>query len=221
MRHATRRLPNTRPGGEVRSRVFAQRAKLALAKLCLLTLLAWSLAATMAPAATAPTTQAATDAKGDVRSTLDLTRVALSRAADGRLRASLTVASAWTGSDLLSDSATGGPGSLCLKAWTTTAPPDTTPDYLICTTANADGALRGSILKQRANKLPERTGGADVSRPTTRTVTLRFSQTAIGKPATLSVAAESTRPGCTRGSCIDLAPDAPKTLTLVLHKTTT
>ena len=62
-------------------------------------------------------------------------------------------------------------------------PPDTTPDYLICTTANADGALRGSILKQRANKLPERTGGADVSRPSARTVTLRFSQTAIGKPA--------------------------------------
>jgi hypothetical protein len=191
-----------------------------LTTLTLFTLLAWSLAATMAPAATAPTTQAATDAKGDVRSPLDLTRVAVSRAADGRLRASLTVASAWTGSDLLSDSG-GGPGSLCLKAWTTTVPPDTTPDYLICTTANADGALRGSILKQRANKLPERTGGADISRPSTRTVTLRFSQTAIGKPATLSVAAESTRPGCPRGSCIDLAPDAPKTLTLVLRKATT
>ena len=108
-----------------------------------------------------------------------------------------------------------------MKAWTTTVPPDTTPDYLICTTANADGALRGSILKQRANKLPERTGGADVSRPSTRTVTLRFSQTAIGKPATLYVAAETTRPGCPRGSCIDLAPDAPKTLKLVLRKATT
>ena len=102
-----------------------------------------------------------------------------------------------------------------------TAPPDTTPDYLICTTANADGALRGSVLKQRANKLPERTGGADVSRPSARTVTLRFSQTAIGKPATLYAAAESTRPGCPRGSCIDLAPDAPKTLKLVLRKATT
>jgi hypothetical protein len=190
-----------------------------LTTLGLFTLAAWSLAATMAPAATAPTTQAATDAKGDVRSPLDLTRVALSRAADGRLRASLTVATAWTGSDLLSDA--GPPGSLCVKAWTTTTPPDTTPDYLICTTANADGALRGSILKQRANKLPERTGGADISRPTTRTVTLRFSQTAIGRPATLFAAAESTRPGCTRGSCIDLAPDAPKTLALVLHKPTT
>ena len=209
-----------------------------LATLGLLTTAAWSVGATIAPAATAPetqaatdavtsvahaaaapTVQAATDAKGDVRSPLDLTRVAVSRAADGRLRASLTVATAWTGSDLQSES--GPPGSLCLKAWTTTAPPDTTPDYLICTTANADGALRGSILKQRANKLPERTGGADVSRPSSRTVTLRFSQTAVGKPATLYVAAESTRPGCPRGSCIDLAPDAPKTLKLVLRKATT
>jgi hypothetical protein len=190
-----------------------------LATLGLLTTTAWLVASTIAPAATAPDTQAATDPKGDVRSPLDLTRVAVSRAADGRLRASLTVAAAWAGSDL--QSASGPPGSLCLKAWTTTVPPDTTPDYLICTTANADGALRGSILKQRANKLPERTGGADVSRPTTRTVTLRFSQTAIGKPATLYVAAETTRPGCPRGSCIDLAPDAPKTLKLVLRKATT
>ena len=187
-----------------------------LVTLGMLTFAAWSMASTVVPAATAPDTQAVTDAKGDVRSPLDLTRVAVSRATDGRLRASLTVAAAWSGSDLLSE--TGPPGSLCLKAWTTVEPPDTTPDYLICTTANADGALRGSILKQRANKLPERTGGADVSRPSARTVTLRFSQTAIGKPATLYVAAESTRPGCPRGSCIDLAPDAPKTLKLVLRK---
>jgi hypothetical protein len=192
-----------------------------LVKLGLMTMAAWSVGSTIAPAATAPETQAATDAKGDVRSPLDLTRVAVSRAADGRLRASLTVASAWTGTDLLSESGVGGPGSFCVKAWTTTVPPDTTPDYLICTTANTDGALRGSILKQRANKLPERTGGADVSRPSVRTVTLRFSQTAIGKPASLYVAAESTRPGCPRGSCIDLAPNAPETLKLVLRKATT
>ncbi|HEV7494735.1 hypothetical protein [Baekduia sp.] len=199
-----------------------RRATRTLTTLGLLTMAAWSVGSTIAPAETAPDTQAATDPKGDVRSPLDLTRVALSRAADGRLRASLTVAAAWTGSDLQSNTTPPTPpGSLCLKAWTTTAPPDTTPDYLICTTANADGALRGSILKQRANKLPERTGGADVSRPSTRTVTLRFSQTAIGKPATLYVAAESTRPGCPRGSCIDLVPDAPKTLKLVLRKATT
>jgi hypothetical protein len=169
----------------------------------------------VALAATAPAPQTTTDVKGDVSSTLDLTRFVLARGSDGRLRASLTVVADWDGSDLLS--ATGPPGSLCVKAWTTTVPPDTTPDYLICATAQADGQLRGSVLKQRANKLPERTGGAVVSRPSARTVTLRFSQTAIGRPATLYVAAETTRAGCPRGSCIDLAPDAPKTLKLVLR----
>jgi len=34
------------------------------------------------------------------------------------------------------------------------------------------------------------------------------------------VAGETVRPGCPRGSCIDLAPDAPKTLKLVLRKAT-
>jgi hypothetical protein len=177
--------------------------------------LAGALSAAALAAAPAPAPQAATDAKGDVRSPLDLTRLSISRSSDGRLRASITLAQAWDGKALLADS--GPPGSVCLKAWTTTAPPDTTPDYLICTTSAADGTLRGSILKARANKLPERTGGADVTRPSDRTVTLRFSQTAIGQPATLYVAAESTRPGCTRGSCVDQVPDAPKTLSLKLR----
>jgi hypothetical protein len=175
-------------------------------------------ASSAAALAAAPKPQAATDAKGDVRSSLDLTRVSISRSSDGRLRASMTLAAAWDAEDLLAGS--GPPGSVCLKAWTTTAPPDTTPDYLVCATSDADGALRGSILKARANKLPERTGGADVTRPSDRTVTLRFSQTAIGKPATLYAAAEATRPGCIRGSCVDLAPDAPKTLTLKLRDAT-
>jgi hypothetical protein len=172
--------------------------------------------ATVALAAVTTKPQTAKDPRGDVRSPLDLTTVTVARGSDGRLRASLTLAAAWDGEDLLS--ATGPPGSACLKAWTTTVPPDTTPDYLICVTARTDGDLRGSILKARANKLPERTGGADVSRPSERTVTLRFSQSAIGRPATLYAAAETTRPGCPRGSCIDLAPDAPKTLTLKLRE---
>ena len=167
--------------------------------------------------AAAPKPQVQVDAKGDVNG-LDLTRFALARGADGRLRATLTLASAWEDSDLLSE--TGPPGSLCVKAWTTAAPPDVTPDYLICATAQADGDLRGSILKTRANKLPERTGAASLSRPSERTVTLRFSQTAIGRPATLYAQAETTRAGCPRGSCIDLAPDAPKTLKLKLRSAT-
>jgi hypothetical protein len=162
--------------------------------------------------------QVATDAKGDVADgSLDLTRVSLKTVAGGELQTSLTLASAWTGRDLLASS--GPPGSLCLKVWTSTAPPDTTPDWLICATADKTGALRGSILQERANKLPARTGGADVSQPSSRTVTLRFAPSAIGSPARLYAAAEATRPGCTRGSCIDLAPDAPKTLTYKLQET--
>jgi hypothetical protein len=166
-------------------------------------------------ATSAPKPQVATDAKGDARTTLDLTRISVARGPDGRLRASITLAAPWDGKALVAGS--GPPGSICLKAWTSTAPPDTTPDYLVCVTADADGTLRGSVLHERANKLPERTAGADVSRPTDRTVTLRFPQTAIGQPATLYVAGESTRPGCPRVTCIDTVPDAPKTLTLKLR----
>ncbi|WCB95565.1 hypothetical protein DSM104299_04314 [Baekduia alba] len=190
-----------------------RRATILLATLALLGVL--GVAAALAATAP-PKPQVATDAKGDVRSPLDIKRVSLSRSADGRLRASITLTDPWDAKDLLADS--GPPGSVCLKAWTTTAPPDTTPDYLACATADKDGELRGSILQERANKLPARTGSADVTRPSDATVTLRFSQTAIGKPATLYAAAETTRPGCPRGSCIDLAPDAPKTLTLKLQE---
>jgi hypothetical protein len=167
-----------------------------------------------ASAATAPKPVKSADPKGDVTSTLDLTRVSLTRGSDGRLRASVTLAAEWDGKALLAES--GPPGSICLKAWTTTAPPDTTPDYLACVTADAKGVLRGSVLHERANKLPERVAAADVSRPSARTVTMRFSQSALGSPAKLYVAAESTRPGCPRVSCIDTAPDAPKTLTFAL-----
>jgi hypothetical protein len=167
-----------------------------------------------ASAATAPQLVKSADPKGDVASTLDLTRVSLTRGSDGRLRASITLAADWDGKALLADA--GPPGSVCLKAWTTTAPPDTTPDYLVCVTADAKGVLRGSVLHERANKLPERVAAADVSRPSGRTVNLRFPQSAIGSPAKLFVAAESTRPGCSRVTCIDTAPDAPKTLTLTL-----
>jgi hypothetical protein len=168
-------------------------------------------------ATTTPRPQVATDARGDVGDgDLDLTRVSLKRTSDGRLQASLTLAADWTPRDLLASS--GPPGSLCLKAWTTTTPPDTTPDWLVCATADRTGALRGSILQVRANKLPARTGGADVSQPSARTVTLRFSQAALRSPDKLYVAAEATRPGCTRGSCIDLAPDAPKYLTFKLRE---
>jgi hypothetical protein len=163
--------------------------------------------------------QVATDPRGDVGDNdLDLTRVSLKRTSDGDLQASLTLAADWDGRDLLASS--GPPGSLCLKVWTKSTPPDTTPGWLVCATADRTGALRGSILQERANKLPARTGGADVTQPSDRTVTLRFAPSALGSPTKLYAAAEATRPGCTRGSCTDLAPDAPRYLTFKLGEST-
>ena len=57
-----------------------------------------------------------------------------------------------------------------------------------------------------------------MSRTSRRTVTLRFAQSAVGRPARIRFAGETTRPGCVRTSCIDTAPDAPRTATLVLRR---
>src|SRR5512144_1514922 len=100
-----------------------------------------SVAAAVALAASAPKPVVARDAKGAARTTLDLTRFSLARGSDGRLRASLTLAAAWEGSALVAKS--GPPGSVCAKLWTVSAPPDATPDYLVCATADAKGELRG------------------------------------------------------------------------------
>lgn len=167
--------------------------------------------------AAAPKPVVQKDPAGDVNGPLDLRQVTLARGTDGRLRVSLTLAGTWDADDLLSDS--GPPGSLCLKLWTASpANLDASPDYLVCVTAQSDGDLRGSILKERANQLPARTGAASVTRPSERTVTLRFSQTAIGRPATVELQAETTRAGCPRGSCIDRAPDGGAALVLKLRK---
>lgn len=156
------------------------------------------------------------DPAGDVRSKLDLTRLTLGRAADGRLVSVLTLATPWADGDLLADA--GPPGSLCLRLWTVSVPPDQPPDYLVCVTADKDGALRGSVLRERANALPQKVAAAAVSRRSERTITVRFSQTSIGRPAALQVAAEASRPNCLRVTCIDGAPDAPSVRRMELRK---
>jgi hypothetical protein len=185
----------------------------------LLTALATSglvLLAGVAAAATAPPSTA-TDPRDDTAGALDLSRGSLARSGDGRVRLNLTLAESWTGKDLLADGDGRPPGSLCGKLWTAGQPPAAPPDYLVCATADADGTLRGSILRVRANALPERSGRATVSRPSERSITLRFAQSAIGRPATLRAAGEATEPGCRRASCTDTVPDAPGVLTLVLR----
>src|SRR3954462_137587 len=81
----------------------------------------------------------------DTAGGLDLTRVQLGRAPDGRLRAALTLAAPWRMRDL--PAGDGPPGSLCLRMWTTTTEPGTFPDFLLCITADTRGRhLRGDVL---------------------------------------------------------------------------
>lgn len=158
------------------------------------------------------------DTKGDAAGeSLDLVRVSLARAKDGRLRASFGMAEAWTPADLIARS--GPPGSICLRIWTESDPPDQTPDRLVCITAEKGGRkLRASVLRERPNQLPERVATASVSRPSPRSVAVRFSQTAVGRPARIDFSAETTRAGCIRVSCIDTAPNAPRVGVLQLRK---
>ncbi|MBI5104201.1 MAG: hypothetical protein HZB46_04310 [Solirubrobacterales bacterium] len=126
------------------------------------------------------------------------------------------MAAAWESSALRAED--GPPGSVCVRVWTSSDPPDEPPDFLVCATADEGGQLRGSVLRERPNQLPERVAKAVVSRPSGRTVTLRFSQSSVGRPAAVDVSAETSRAGCPRVTCIDTAPDAPDTDRLRIRK---
>ena len=161
----------------------------------------------------------------DTSGGFDLTRVQLGRAADGRLRAALTLAAPWRMRDLPADD--GPPGSLCVRMWTAkpAAGADATkatgsfPDRLLCVTADARGRhLRGDVLAERGGTL-QRVATATLARSSDRTVVARFSQTAIGRPASVRFAGEATPPGCPRIECTDTAPNAPAVATLTLRST--
>jgi hypothetical protein len=146
---------------------------------------------------------------------LDITRVQLGRASDGRLRGAITLAAAWRVRDL--PALTGPPGSLCLRLWTRSEPPDTPADYLVCVTADDAGRhLRGSVLAQDGSDLRP-VARATLARSSARTVVLRFTQSSVGRPATIRFAAEGTKPGCAAPACVDTAPNAPATATLTLR----
>jgi hypothetical protein len=158
------------------------------------------------------------DDAGDVgKGGLDLARVSVGRGADGRIRASMTMRAAWTPRDLLA--ASGPPGTICLRAWLGGQPPGTSqPAYLVCATVGADNdRLKASVLHERAGQLPERGAAATATKPSARTVVLRFGQSAIGRPKVLRFAAETSPGGCQRLGCRDSAPDAPKAARLVLR----
>lgn len=148
------------------------------------------------------------DAKGDVTGPLDLQRASLKRGSDGRLRAVITLAAKVDPGGLLARS--GPPGSICLKVWTAPeADPKTMPpDRLVCVTARSKDKLRASVYRQTAPGPPTRVSAASVAlNESGRSFVVRISQSSLGRPRLIRFALESTRPGCGRVTCIDLAPD--------------
>jgi hypothetical protein len=155
---------------------------------------------------------------GDVRGPLDVVRVALGPTGEGRLRAEITTAQPWDTEDLRAAS---GAGSVCLRLFTRRSPDAEPPDYLVCATPAATGdGLVGRVLRDRANGLPRTVAEATITRPTTRSIFLRFPTRAVGNPARVRFAAETVTRGSGCGSlrgCVDAAPDAPSTARLRLR----
>jgi hypothetical protein len=159
------------------------------------------------------------DRQSDVRGPLDIVRVALERGVDGRLRGEVTMREEWGAGELRA--ASGRTGSICLVLHTVRDPTSEPPDWLVCASPPATGEeLVGRVLRDRANGLPRRVAAATITRPTTRTLYLRFGQSAIDRPAQVRFRAEAvSRPrSCPRPlGCRDTAPDAPETATLTLR----
>jgi hypothetical protein len=172
--------------------------------------------AAAAPAAETPSPVVVKDAKDATAGAPDLTRAQIGLASDRRVRFALTLAVPWQPKDLIAGE--GPPGSLCVRLWTVTKPGTTPPDYLVCATTRVDGeTMRGTVFKTAAGEQMTRAGVAIVGRTSDRTMTLRFSQTVVGRPKTIDFIAEATKPGCMRVSCVDTAPEAPKTATFRLR----
>ncbi|HZO36879.1 MAG TPA: hypothetical protein VFB41_08385 [Solirubrobacteraceae bacterium] len=151
------------------------------------------------------------DAKGDVPGALDVAAVRFGLGEDQRLRAIVTMAAPWESKALLAGDDR-VPGSVCLRLYTKADPAAAAPDYLVCATVAADGAsMRGEVLRERGHTLPKLIGKATVTRPTQRSITIRFARSAIGSPKSLRFGVEATKPGCSSATCVDSVPDAPKT----------
>jgi hypothetical protein len=161
------------------------------------------------------------DSATDGRGALDIVRVAMSRRVDGRLRGEVTMEKGWSTADLRSS--TGPSGSICITLYTAREPGTDPADWLVCATPPKEGEeLRGRVLRDRANGLPRQVAAATVTRPTARTIYLRFAQSAIGRPASVRFAAEAVTRArrCPQPvGCRDTAPDAPTTGNLTLRST--
>jgi len=181
---------------------------------------ATALAAVVASAALAAPSKTIvlTDARDDVSGALDLTRVSLQRASDGRLRAALSFADKLTPKALLASS--GPPGSACVRIWTAPEadPASMRPNRLACVTAQSDDEFRGGVYEVTGAALPKRVASASVKLTASGTsLIVRFTQSSLGRPERLRFAVESTRPGCERPACIDTVPSGGRARTFRLR----
>ena len=167
---------------------------------------------------------ASPDQRGDVPAGLDIVRMELARNADGRLRAEVTMAEPWDTADLRGPAGSTGLASVCMRLYDTRDPTAEPPDWLVCATpARSGDGLVGKVLRDRVDGPPKAVGEARVTRPTARTIYLRFSQTAVRRPATLRFSAEvvTQREKCPKTTgCRDTAPDAPASIRLRLRSAT-
>jgi len=142
----------------------------------------------------------------------DLVRTSLGAASGARLRATASFAADLDPADLRARE--GPPGSACLRLWVTSSPPNMAADFLVCVTAKDSKSLRATVLREDLDGQPDRVAEATVSRRGKRVLVIGFSQAAIGSPKRLRFATEATEAGCARQTCVDVAPDAPRTVSL-------
>jgi hypothetical protein len=184
-----------------------------------LLVLALLAAAPLAFAADRPSASAR-EVAGDVDGGLDLVRVALALGGDGRLRGELTMSAAWDAA-VLRGSGSGPPAAACLRIYTKRDPSSDLADYLVCATPAREGERYvARVLRERRNAPPKTVADATASRPTARTLYLRFARTAVTNPDGLRFAGEVTVPGPNCSSslgCRDAVPNAPKTVRLLLR----
>jgi hypothetical protein len=155
------------------------------------------------------------EAAGDAPSP-DMVRGELGRSSDGKLRAAITFAGAVSPKSLLSK--TKSEGSICVRIYTAATPGLIPPDYLVCAAPDSKGkTFHGSVLAERVNALPRRVAKATVTRASQKSLVLKFSQSSVGKPATIEFSFEAARPGCDTADCADTLPNSPDAAKLVLR----
>ena len=168
-----------------------------------------------------PRSVSAIDAAGDVKGRLDLRGVELARLkGDKTLRGKLTMRRSWGTADLRSTS--GVDGSLCLRLFSKNDPESQAPNFLVCAGPAPDSEkLVARVLRERNGGPPAKVADARASRPSGRTVALRFPRGALPKKLVgVRFGGESVSHarGCRAPvGCRDLAPDAPDTQYLDLR----